>query len=90
MFHRVVTVIVASSIVITAVYILRVVGMILLGPLKDQHHAHLQDAKWFEKLSTVTLVLAVAAIGIAPLWLSDTIVASLKPIVARLAMVIPF
>ena len=90
MFHRVVTILVCSSIVITAVYILRVVGIILLGPLKDQHHAHLEDAKWFEKLSTVTLVIAVAAIGIAPLWLSDTITASLKPIVTRLAMVIPF
>jgi len=90
MFHRVVTVIVASSIVITAVYILRVVGKILLGPIVDEHHLLLQDAKWFEKLSTVTLVLAVAAIGIAPLWLSDTILTSLKPIVARLAMVIPF
>ncbi|OFX62751.1 MAG: NADH dehydrogenase [Bacteroidetes bacterium GWB2_41_8] len=89
MFHRVVTVIVASSIVVTAVYILRVVGMILLGPLKDQHHAHLQDAKWFEKLSTVTLVLAVAAIGIAPLWLSDTIIASLKPIIDKLALMAP-
>ena len=90
MFHRVVTVIVASSIVITAVYILKVVGILLLGPLKDQHHAELEDAKWYEKLSTITLVLAVAAIGIAPLWLSDLISASLKPIVAKLAMVIPF
>ncbi|HEX7585829.1 MAG TPA: NADH-quinone oxidoreductase subunit M [Prolixibacteraceae bacterium] len=90
MFHRVVTVLVCSSIVITAVYILRVVGKILLGPIIDKHHEHLQDAKWFEKLSTVTLVLAVAAIGIAPLWLSDTILVSLKPIVSRLAAVIPF
>lgn len=89
MFHRVVTVVVASSIVITAVYILRVVGMILLGPIKDKHHEHLKDAKWFEKLSTVTLVLAVAAIGIAPLWLSETIIASLKPIVDKLAMIAP-
>ena len=89
-FHRVVTIIACSSIVVTAVYILRVVGIILLGPLKDEHHAHLTDAKWFEKLSTVTLVLAVAAIGIAPLWLSDTIIASLKPIVAKLALVKPF
>jgi NADH-quinone oxidoreductase subunit M len=36
------------------------------------------------------LVLAVAAIGIAPLWLSDTIISSLKPIVERLAMALPF
>jgi len=38
----------------------------------------------------VTLVLSVAAIGIAPLWLSETIIASLKPIVEKLAMAIPF
>ncbi|HLN74597.1 MAG: complex I subunit 4 family protein [Methylococcaceae bacterium] len=90
MFHRVVTVIVCSSIVITAVYILKVVGIILLGPLKDEHHAHLEDAKWYEKLSTITLVVSVAAIGIAPLWLSDMITSSLGPIIARLATVIPF
>lgn len=90
MFHRVVTVIVCSSIVITAVYILKVVGIILLGPLKDEHHAHLEDAKWYEKLSTITLVVSVAAIGIAPLWLSEMITSSLKPIVTRLASVIPF
>jgi NADH-quinone oxidoreductase subunit M len=90
MFHRVVTVIVCSSIVITAVYILKVVGIILLGPLKDEHHAHLEDAKWYEKLSTITLVVSVAAIGIAPLWLSNMITSSLGPIIERLATVIPF
>jgi NADH-quinone oxidoreductase subunit M len=67
-----------------------VVGKILLGPIIDKHHEHLHDAKWFEKLSTVTLVLAIAAIGIAPLWLSDTILVSLKPVIAKLAMAIPF
>ena len=89
-FHRVVTIIAASSIVITAVYILRVVGMILLGPVKDPHHLELTDAKWFERLSTITLVLSVAAIGIAPLWLSDMIQASLEPIVAKLTVFNPF
>ena len=89
-FHRVVTIIAASSIVITAVYILRVVGMILLGPVKDPHHLELTDAKWFERLSTITLVLAVAAIGIAPLWLSDMIQASLEPIIAKLTVFNPF
>jgi len=90
MFHRVVTVIACSSIVITAVYILRVVGMMLLGPIKDPHHEHLEDAKWYEKLSTVTLLVSVAAVGIAPLWLSEVISGSLKPIVDKLAAVIPF
>lgn len=72
-FHRVATIVACSSIVITAVYILRVVGILLLGPVKDKHFLELKDAQWFEKLSGVTLVLAIAIIGITPLWLSNLI-----------------
>jgi len=90
LFHRVVTIVAASSIVVTAVYILRVVGILLLGPIKDPHFEHLTDAKWYERLSTITLVVAIAAIGIAPLWLSDMIMHSLDPILDKLAMVYKF
>jgi NADH-quinone oxidoreductase subunit M len=86
-FHRVLTIMAVSSIVITAVYILRVVGVLLLGPVKNDHFLHLTDAKWFERFSTVTLVIAIAGIGIAPLWLSDMINVSLAPIVNKLSMV---
>lgn len=72
-FHRIATIVAISSIVITAVYILRVVGTLLLGPLKNDHYLHLQDATWFEKIGGVSLVLAIAAIGMAPLWLSNLI-----------------
>jgi NADH-quinone oxidoreductase subunit M len=83
-FHRVVTLVAVSSIVITAVYILRVVGMLLFGPIKDDHYLHLTDAKWYERLSTVTLIAGITAIGMAPLWLSNMIGFSLGPIVERL------
>jgi NADH-quinone oxidoreductase subunit M len=83
-FHRVITIVAASSIVITAVYILRVVGILLLGPIKNDHFLELTDAKWYERISTVTLVLAITAIGTAPLWLSNMINFSLAPIVERL------
>jgi NADH-quinone oxidoreductase subunit M len=72
-FHRVATVVAASSIVITAVYILRVVGILLLGPIKNDHYLELKDAVWFERLGTITLVLAITTIGMAPLWLSNLI-----------------
>lgn len=84
-FHRVATLIAASSIVITAVYILRVVGILLLGPIKNDHYLHLTDAKWYERISTITLLLAIAAIGMAPLWLSNMINFSLQPIVEKIA-----
>ncbi|MDE6200208.1 MAG: NADH-quinone oxidoreductase subunit M [Muribaculaceae bacterium] len=60
------TIVACCSIVITAVYILRVVGKLLLGPVQDKHHLELTDATWWERLSTVTLIVSVAAIGCFP------------------------
>jgi len=83
-FHRVVTIMAVSSIVIAAVYILRVVGKLLFGPVHDKHHLELTDAKWFERSSIIILIVAIAGIGIAPLWLSNMISDSLTPIVDKL------
>jgi len=83
-FHRILTIVAASSIVITAVYILRVVGILLFGPIKNDHYLSLKDAVWYERLSTLTLLLAIAAIGMAPLWLSNMINFSLGPIVEKI------
>jgi NADH-quinone oxidoreductase subunit M len=76
-FHRVATIVACSSIVITAVYILRVVGVLLLGPVKNNHYLELKDALWFEKIGGVTLVIAIVVIGVAPLWLSNLLHESL-------------
>ncbi len=70
-FHRAATIVACSSIVITAVYILRVVGILLLGPVRNNHYLELKDAMWFEKLGGVTLLVSIMIIGIAPLWLSN-------------------
>jgi NADH-quinone oxidoreductase subunit M len=85
MFHRVAILVVTTSIVVTAVYILRVVGILLLGPIKNDHYLHLNDARWWEKLSAGALIVGIAGIGIAPLWLSNIISGSLGPYVIRLA-----
>jgi len=73
MFHRVFTIAACSSIVITAVYILRVVGKLLFGEVQDKHHLELTDATWWERLSTVTLIVCVAAIGCFPNFFVDLI-----------------
>ena len=72
-FHRVFTIIACTSIVITAVYILRVVGKLLYGSVVNEHHLALSDANWYERFSTIVLIIAIAGIGLAPLWLSDMI-----------------
>jgi NADH-quinone oxidoreductase subunit M len=67
-----------------------VVAILLLGPTTNEHFEHLPDAKWFEKISVVTLITAVAAIGIAPFWLSSMIGVSLHPIIEKIVALNPF
>ena len=77
-FHRVFTIVACTSIVITAVYILRVVGKLLYGKVQNEHHRELTDAVWYERLSAITLIVGVAAIGMAPGWISNLISDSLS------------
>lgn len=83
MFHRVFTIVACSSIVITAVYILRVVGKLLFGPVQDPHHRELTDATWWERLSTVTLIVSVAAIGCFPNFFESLIKFTFSPEIFR-------
>jgi NADH-quinone oxidoreductase subunit M len=70
-FYRLATVLGCLSIVVTAVYILRASGKVIMGPIVDEHHTHLSDARWNEKLASVILLVAILAIGTAPFWLTD-------------------
>ena len=83
-FHRVFTIIACSSIVITAVYILRMVGKVFYGTVQNKAHLALTDAVWFERLSVIVLIVAIAGLGMAPLWMSDMIHDSLTPVIEQL------
>ena len=83
-FHRVFTIVACTSIVITAVYILRVVGKLLYGKVQNEHHRELTDAVWYERLSAITLIVGVAAIGMAPGWISNLISDSMSVISERI------
>ena len=83
-FHRVFTIVACSSIVITAVYILRMVGKVFYGSVLNKDHLALTDAVWFERLSVVVLIVAIAGLGMAPLWVSNMINDSLLPVVQQL------
>ncbi len=83
-FHRVVTVIACTSIVITAVYILRLIGKILYGTCTDPAHLKLTDATWDERLSVIVLIVAIAGLGLFPLWMSDMISESVLPVISHI------
>jgi NADH-quinone oxidoreductase subunit M len=83
LFTRVTSIIVVSSIVITAVYILRAAGIMLFGPIKNESFLSLKDTTWYEKVSVFMLIFAIAAIGMYPEWLSTMISDSVGVLVER-------
>ncbi|NOQ91230.1 MAG: NADH-quinone oxidoreductase subunit M, partial [Flavobacteriaceae bacterium] len=84
MFHRVATIFTVSAIVVTAVYILRVVGMMLMGPIKNDEHLNLSDATWYEKTGVILLLIPIIFMGMVPIWLSDMIRESIQPFIERM------
>lgn len=83
LFIRVSTIIVVSSIVITAVYILRAAGIMLFGPIRNKEFLNLRDAYWYEKVSVFLLIFVIAGFGMFPDWLSSMIGDSVGNIVDR-------
>lgn len=67
-FYHAATIIACASIVVTAVYILRAVGSVIMGPLKAGGDANitLGDARWNEKLATVLLMAGILVVGLLP------------------------
>lgn len=70
LFYKVATILACASIVVTAVYILRAVGKVIMGPI-EQKYTMLTDATWNEKLASGLLVCGIMAIGVIPFWLSE-------------------
>ncbi len=81
-FHRTATIIACGSIVVTAVYILRVVGKILYQKVADPHYEELTDATWDERVAVCCLIFCVAGLGVFPLWASNVISDAVAPILS--------
>lgn len=86
MYYRIATISACASIVVTAVYILRAVGQVAMGPIKDTEHvSEMADARWNEKLAAGVLILGIVAIGMAPFWLNDLITPGAEIIMQKVA-----
>lgn len=81
-FHRVLTIVATTSIVITAVYILRLIGKILYGKTTEAH-LKLADASWDERVTVLFLIICITGLGVAPFWINDMIRESVWPVVSQ-------
>lgn len=83
-FHRTCTIIACTSIVITAVYILRVVGKILYQKVPNPEYFKLTDATWDERIAVGGLIFCVAGLGLAPLWAQNIINDAVGPMISHI------
>jgi NADH-quinone oxidoreductase subunit M len=72
-FYRVATILACASIVVTAVYILRAVGLAIWGSVKNKEYLKFKDATWSERAASVLLVAGIVFIGVFPFWLIQLI-----------------
>lgn len=71
--YKIATILACSSIVITAVYILRAVGKVVWGAVTSESVASIKDLRWDEKCACIILLLAIFFIGLAPFWVGRLI-----------------
>ncbi len=83
LFIRVATILVISSIVITAVYVLRAAGTMLMGAIKNKEFELLPDAHWYDKVAVFVLIAVIAGMGMFPNWLASMIYDGLSPMFER-------
>ena len=88
-FHRVCTLVACTSIVVTAVYILRVVGKILFQTIPNQKFNELHDATWDERFAVAGLIFCVAGLGLFPLFFEDMIIDAVGPIFDHIIAYVP-
>ena len=69
---RLATVLSCASIVVTAVYILRASGKVIMGPIRETFLT-LSDAVWYEKMAAIFLLAGIFVMGIAPFLLQYVI-----------------
>ncbi|MES2201992.1 MAG: NADH-quinone oxidoreductase subunit M [candidate division FCPU426 bacterium] len=84
-FMKWVAVISITSIVFTAIYVLRVIQKTFYGPVTDKHFEDLTDASFVEKIPLVILILVMLVVGRYPFPVLDTINSSVKVILTQLA-----
>ncbi len=72
-FYKIATLLACASIVVTAVYILRAIGLAIWGSIHNKDFEKLKDASWSERSATLLLIAGIVFIGIFPFWMIQLI-----------------
>lgn len=87
-WYRVATILACASIVVTAVYILRAVGSVVMGEIPSASFLTFKDATWNEKMAAGILICGIVAIGVAPFWLYGLITPGTEEIMKNIVQLV--
>jgi NADH-quinone oxidoreductase subunit M len=69
--------------VVTAVYILRASGKVIMGPINEDH-VTLPDATWYEKSAAILLITSILVIGMSPFMINQIIQPSVDQLMTQI------
>jgi NADH-quinone oxidoreductase subunit M len=78
----IVAIIASISIVITASYIIRIIGRVFFGPMKEEFDHHIGDVTVLDKVALTMLCIIMVTIGVLPSVMSGLVSSGVERIVA--------
>lgn len=83
-YYGAIAIVAALGIIITAAYILRVVGQVFFGPFDEERYPGITPLKIYDKIALGLLVFWIIALGVYPRLMQPMIESGIKPIVSML------
>jgi NADH-quinone oxidoreductase subunit M len=83
-YYGAIAVIAALGIVVTAAYVLRVVGQVFFGEFNEERFPHISAITVYDKIALVFLVFWLVLLGVYPRLMAPMIESGMKPIVSLL------
>lgn len=82
--YPLIAIVAAISIVITASYIIRVIGRVFYGTLPQEFEGHVHDVTVLDKIALVLLSFILIALGVYPGWMVPLVESGVKSILSLL------
>ncbi len=81
-YYGVIALIAALGIIVTAAYVLRVVGQVFFGTFNEERYPHVTPITIFDKIALGTLVFWLILLGVYPRLMAPVIESGVRPIVS--------
>ena len=78
----IVAIVAAISIVITAAYIIKIIGKVFFGPMSDEFEHHIGDVNVLDKVALVTLCVIMISLGVYPMIMSPLVASGVQSILS--------